>query len=215
MNNTIPQSAETNTTRNLFPDPNRSIPPTQPTRPELPLSDTDLPDSDSDDALIQPLDAIKFFLATFKVDTLDPQLHKRFKERVFTVQNLVEDLLIVEAYFKHSVAQLYDHMRNESGIELCASLLDFRQSVLRSQTASNVLADSMLFYIIYRASSEKSGSEIASIIALAQEFTEILNRTPNSSLTFICFSINANMALPEILICLQVCLYLIHPDLFD
>ena len=142
---------------------------------EEPDSDYDLPsdeDSDADDIL--PLDAAKFLLSKFRVDQLDADLFVRFKERCFTVDHLVEDLLKADGYFKARATQLKTALTDLRGLDLRSVIADFYQAVALSQTSSE-LAILVTIYLLVSVSDQKKGGRLRCALA-AQETIEMTLR---------------------------------------
>ena len=164
----------------MFPD--ASVPPNRP-ETDLPLDFDDLPNDDQTKFdSFQPLDAIRFLLSFFTISQLCPTTFSRFKERVFSIPQLCEDLLKTDAFFKAKVSALYAYVLVNDGIDLCAYLFEFRSSVLDTLSPNSELADLMLFYVIYRNSIHTGQQTFLNYINAMQEFTEILYRTSNQNL---------------------------------
>ena len=183
MNSSGVPSPAPNINRNLFPN---SVPTTQPAYQQLPFDDDDLPDDDNMlNHSFQTIDPIQSMLSYLTVDQLCPTTFTRFKERVFGIQQLYEDLHKSDAFFRSKTNEFYDFIAANDGLDLCANLFEFRTSVLDTLSPNmptTELADLLFFCVIYRSSIEKKSAACRNYILCAQEYIELLFRTENNQL---------------------------------
>ena len=163
------------------PDPTKNLFPDSSVKEEAllnlsPLDELLFDDDDSDSEDFLPLDPLKFLLSHFRVDEMDPDIFRRFKERSFTIPHLAEDMLKADAFFKTQVTKLTDEIISSDGFLLQSSIKTFFESAVVPQTSSLEISVLLTIYFLTNLPANEKNQKRLLCARQAQDFIEMALR---------------------------------------